>query len=227
MTAAAIVVAAGSGQRFGNAGKSFAQCGGVPMAWWSLVAATAATTVDEIVLVCGEHSRADASSLLERFDGNKPVMLALGGARRQDSALAGIAATSGTVDVVAIHDAARPLVTGELFDRAIDAAYADGAAIVGVPVSDTIKRVRSGLVQETVPRDEIVSVQTPQAFQKSLLLKAFASATASGLDVTDEAALVEAFGHPVRVVPGSSDNLKVTYPADLVLVEALLKARAT
>jgi 2-C-methyl-D-erythritol 4-phosphate cytidylyltransferase len=227
MTAAAVIVAAGSGQRFGNTGKSFTQCCGVPMAWWSLAAATKATSIDEIVLVCGEHSHDAARAVIDQFRGAKPIVLVLGGGRRQDSSLAGVAATSPEVDVVAIHDAARPLVTGELFDRAVEAARAHGAAIVAVPVSDTIKRVSDDLVEETVPREQFVAVQTPQAFQKSLLIKAFASASESGLDVTDESTLIESLGHPVRVVPGGTENLKVTYPADLVVVEALLNARAT
>ena len=103
----------------------------------------------------------------------------------------------------------------------------DGAVIVAVPVSDTIKRVAHDVVRETVPRDELMSVQTPQAFQKPLLLSAFARAQEAGVEVTDESSLLEAIGQPVRVVPGRMDNFKVTYPADLVLVELLLKARAT
>ena len=226
MTAAAIIVAAGSGQRFGNEGKAFALVNGMPMAWWSLTAANQAAPVSEIVLVCGTHSRAAAQSLLEQFDTDKPARLAIGGARRQDSALAGIAETSDGITIVAIHDAARPLVTCDLFDRSIEAAMEHGAAIVAIPVADTIKRVSGDTVQETVPRNDFVSVQTPQAFRKSLLLDAFAAAETSGSTVTDEAALMEASGHVVHVVQGRSDNIKVTYPTDLLLVDALLKARS-
>jgi 2-C-methyl-D-erythritol 4-phosphate cytidylyltransferase len=176
--------------------------------------------------VCGEHSHAAASALLEIFISTKPVTVALGGPRRQDSALAGIAATTTNVDLVAIHDAARPMVTGDLFDRVIEAAQENRAAIVAVPVSDTIKRVVNDVVLETVPRDELRSVQTPQAFEKALLLEAFASAAESGATVTDEASLIESLGYEVHVVPGRNDNIKVTYPSDLILVEALMKARA-
>lgn len=226
MTAAAIIVAGGSGQRFGNAGKSFALVGGMPMAWWSLAAASEAELVDEIVLVCGEHSEAAAHALIPLIAGDKPIVLTRGGARRQDSALAGIEATSPDVEVVAIHDAARPLVTADLFDRAIEAARAHRSAIVAVPVSDTIKRVVDNNVIETLPRDELVAVQTPQAFRKQLLLDAFAAAATSGRTVTDEASLVESLGLPVHVVPGRNDNMKVTYSTDLALVETLLKVRA-
>src|SRR5690242_19494741 len=98
MSAAAIIVAAGAGQRFGNAGKSFVLVGGKPMAWWSLAAAEAADSVDEIVLVCGEHSRPAAQAMVDDSTGRKPLRLTLGGSRRQDSALAGINATSEQVD---------------------------------------------------------------------------------------------------------------------------------
>lgn len=225
MKAAAIIVAGGSGQRFGSADKSFVLTNGMPMAWWSLAAAAAATSIDEIVLVCGEHSQTAARALLAMFDSSKPVALAIGGARRQDSAWAGLAATSDTVDVVAIHDAARPLVTPELFEITVESAREHGAAIVAIPVSDTIKRVRGSIVRETLPRDELVAVQTPQAFCKRLLLDAFAEAAMRGATVTDEAALIEAMGHPVSVVPGLSDNIKVTYPADLHVVRAFFEAR--
>lgn len=225
MTTAAVIVAGGSGQRFGSAGKAFAPVCGMPMAWWSLAAAAEATTIDEILLVCGEHSLAAARALLERFDSSKPVRISLGGPRRQDSALAGLSSTSDDVEIVAIHDAARPLIIGELFDRAVEAARLEGAAIVAVPVSDTIKRVAGEIVLETLPRDELVAVQTPQAFRKALLLEAFSAAESAGTTVTDEASLIESYGHPVRVVPGRNDNIKVTYPADLILAQALLAAR--
>ncbi len=224
MTTAAIIVAAGAGQRFGNDGKSFVLVGGKPMAWWSLMAADGAESVDEIVLVCGEHSRNAAQAIVDDFAGRKQRTLTSGGVRRQDSALAGINATSEQVDIVAIHDAARPLITSELFDAVIAAAELYGASIAAVPVSDTIKRVVGCQVTETIPRDDLVSVQTPQAFKKQLLLDAFAQAEKNGTSVTDEAALIEQIGGSVRIVPGNSTNLKVTYPRDLALIEALMLA---
>jgi 2-C-methyl-D-erythritol 4-phosphate cytidylyltransferase len=194
------------------------------MAWWSLAAAEAADSVDEIVLVCGEHSRSAAQAMVDDSTGRKPLRLTLGGNRRQDSALAGINATSKQVDIVAIHDAARPLVTSDLFDAVIAAARQYGAAIAAVPVSDTIKRALDHRVTATIPRDDLVSVQTPQAFRKQLLLDAFAMAEKTGMSVTDEATLIEQTGGSVRIVPGTTTNLKVTYPSDLALIEALLLA---
>ncbi|MCA9860577.1 MAG: 2-C-methyl-D-erythritol 4-phosphate cytidylyltransferase, partial [Thermomicrobiales bacterium] len=186
MTAAAIIVAAGSGQRFGNAGKSFSPVAGAPMAWWSIQAANAATSVDEIVLVCGSHSHDAGIALAAELRTAKLVRVVLGGERRQDSALAGIGATTEAATIVAIHDAARPLVTPDLFDATIATARSFGAAIAAIPVSDTIKRVAASQVVQTVPRDDLVRVQTPQAFQKELLIAAFAAAEEHGRSVTDE-----------------------------------------
>lgn len=224
MKTAAVIVAAGSGQRFGSAEKSFAPLGGKPMAWWSLMAADASASIDEIILVCGEHSFDTASEVVRGFSGRKRLALVIGGARRQDSARAGIDATSDDTTIVAIHDAARPLVTSTLFDEVVAASSAHGAAIAAIPVSDTIKRVVSGHVIETIPRDELVNVQTPQAFRKSLLIEAFAHAERDGLSVTDEASLIEQAGGRIAVVNGSHANIKVTYPVDLFIAEALLRA---
>jgi 2-C-methyl-D-erythritol 4-phosphate cytidylyltransferase len=221
MTTAAIIVAAGSGQRFGDAGKSFVPLHGKPMAWWSLRAASEASSVDEIILVCAEHSFDVAAALILSFQNDKRATLVIGGARRQDSALAGIEATSPDTTIVAIHDAARPMVTATLFDDVV-AAATSGAAIAAVPISDTIKRVEDGRVRETVPREKLVSVQTPQAFHKQLLLDAFRIAEETGSSVTDEASLIEQMGGSVQVVRGSDSNLKVTYPEDVFIAEALL-----
>ena len=225
MTAAAIIVAAGMGQRFGDSGKSFAAVLGKPMAWWSLLAASSADSIDEIVLVCGQHSHQNAIELVGELDFDKRIVVVLGGIRRQDSARAGIDAVSPAVDIVAIHDAARPLVTSELFDAAVASARMFGAAVAAVPVSDTIKRVSHGCVIDTIPREDLVSVQTPQAFQTSLLRSAFAESDRTGQSVTDEASLIETIGASVHIIHGNPENMKVTYPADLALAEALLRAR--
>ncbi|MCC6674625.1 MAG: 2-C-methyl-D-erythritol 4-phosphate cytidylyltransferase [Thermomicrobiales bacterium] len=223
MSAAAIIVAAGSGQRFGDPGKSFTLVAGKPMAWWSLTAAAAAPSVDELVLVCGDHSLAAASTLVAKFATEKPIRIVLGGKRRQDSALAGVRATSDKVSVVSIHDAARPLVISALFDAVIAAAMEHGAAITAIPVSDTIKRIVDGRVRETIPRDDLVAVQTPQAFDKRQLLDAFEFAERDGATVTDEASLIEQMGGAVVVVPGAVTNIKITYPDDHAIAEMFMR----
>lgn len=223
MTAAAIIVAAGSGQRFGHAGKSFVSISGRPMAWWSLSAAMNSSAVDELVLVCAQHSWDAAETVLSQLPARKPVRRVLGGERRQDSTLAGLQAVSPSVEIVAIHDAARPLVATALFDAVIDAARQHGAAIAAIPIADTIKRVADRRVIETIPRDDLFAVQTPQAFEKRLLLDAFARSARQGSTVTDEASLIEQCGNAVHIVPGDPSNMKVTYPADRAIAEALLR----
>ena len=223
MTAAAIIVAAGSGQRFGNTGKSFAMVAERPMAWWSLTAAANSPAVGELVLVCAPHSWEAAETVCSNISTEKSIRLVLGGDRRQDSTLAGLQAVSAGIEIVAIHDAARPLVSSALFDAVIAAAGQHGAAIAAVPISDTIKRVAGQQVIGTIPREDLVSVQTPQAFDRLLLLAAFDRASTLGIDVTDEASLIEHAGGAVRIVPGSATNMKVTFPDDLAIVEALMQ----
>jgi 2-C-methyl-D-erythritol 4-phosphate cytidylyltransferase len=145
-----------------------------------------------------------------------------GGATRTGSVCRGVAAVPETAEVIVVHDAARPLASEDLFRAVIDAVTAGGAggAVPGVPVSDTIKVVDgSQWVTATLDRAALVAVQTPQAFDAALLRRAHAN----GTEATDDAALVEALGATVRVVPGDPHNLKITTPADLELAEHLLK----
>jgi 2-C-methyl-D-erythritol 4-phosphate cytidylyltransferase/2-C-methyl-D-erythritol 2,4-cyclodiphosphate synthase len=149
------------------------------------------------------------------------VALVPGGERRQDSVANAFRAVPGDVDVVLVHDAARPFVTGEVISRAIDGALAHGAAIVAVPVSDTVKRVAAApgldggaVIVETLPRDEIFLAQTPQAFRREVLAAAIAAGRSSE-PATDEAMLAERAGHRVHVVTGDASNVKITTAADL------------
>jgi 2-C-methyl-D-erythritol 4-phosphate cytidylyltransferase len=221
----AIVVAAGRGERFGAADKILRPLAGRPLLLHVLEAIDAASTVQDVILVVGEHTRPAIERLLADGERRKPIRVVIGGARRQDSVELGLRATAPDTGIVAIHDAGRPLVTAALFDRCVAAALERGAAIAAVPVTDTIKRVAAGLVLETVPRDDLWAAQTPQVFRRSLLLDAFARPLARTATFTDEAGLCEALGLPVAIVLGERLNLKVTQPEDLAIAEALL-ARA-
>ena len=223
--AAAVIVAAGLGERFGLPAKVLVSLGGRPMLAWSLDAAHAARSVRDVIVVAGPHTRAAVEALLAGGTWPKVVAVVEGGARRQDSVAAGVAAVDPALPIVAVHDAARPLVTAAHFDAGTRAALATGAAIAAVPVADTLKRVEGDRVVGTVPRDGLWAAQTPQTFRRGVLLDALASAAATGLAVTDEAALCEALGIAVAVVAGDPTNLKVTLPPDLALAEALLAAR--
>jgi 2-C-methyl-D-erythritol 4-phosphate cytidylyltransferase len=204
---AAIVVAGGGGHRFG-APKQFAVLAGSRLVDRAVDAASAAC--DEVVVVLPPGVE---------WDGSPVAASVSGGERRADSVRAGLAAVSPGCDVVVVHDAARPLAPSSLFTDVIAAVRggADGAVPV-VPVTDTVKRVEDGRVVDTPPRDGLVLVQTPQAFRAEVLR----AAHRSGEDATDDAALVEAQGGTVVVVPGAPSNLKVTGADDLLVAEALL-----
>ncbi len=220
-----VIVAAGRGERFGVAAKVLANVGDRPMLAWTLDAVARAPGVGEVVVVAGEHSERGIRDVVDAGSWPYPVRIVIGGERRHDSVMAGVRAISATVDVVLIHDAARPLVTADLFTACAAAARADGAAIVAVPVTVTIKRVRDGAVVETSPRDALWAAQTPQGFVRRLLIEASERADQRHLDVTDEASLLERLGQPVRIVAGSQSNLKVTHPSDLHIADALLRRR--
>ena len=147
-----------------------------------------------------------------------------GGSRRQDSVRAGLARVPAEAALVAIHDAVRPFVAPEAVAAALDAAAAIGAAIVASPMKPTVKRCSEGRIAATIRRDDLWCAQTPQVFRRQLILDAYAAAERDGLDVTDDAQLVEHLGQPVAIVPGSDLNLKITTPEDLALALALLAA---
>lgn len=206
----AIVVAAGSGARFGGA-KQFRAVGAERLVDRAVEAA--ARCCDGVVVVLPEGTS---------WDGPKVDAAVPGGETRAASVRAGLAAVPAAAEIVVVHDAARPLASDALFRAVIDAVEsgADGA-VPGLAVSDTIKRVDARRVVATVARDDLVAVQTPQAFRATALRAAH---TDDG-DGTDDAALVEADGGTVVVVDGEPTNLKVTGPEDLMLVNALLSLR--
>jgi len=204
---AAIVVAAGGGTRFG-APKQFTPLAGTRLVDRAVAVAAAACDAVILVLPAGRA-----------WDGPPVTAVVAGGATRADSVRAGLAALPAGTDLVVVHDAARPLATQALF-AAVVAAVRDGAdaAVPGLAVADTVKRVAGDRVVETVPRDELVAVQTPQAFGAEVLC----AAHVAHADATDDGALVEATGGTVVVVPGEPANLKVTTRSDLAVAAALL-----
>ena len=216
-----ILVAAGRGERFGE-DKVWALLMGRPVLAHALEA-LARPPVERVALVVAPTRLADARALASALPlPTLPIIVAPGGARRQDSVRNGLLAL-GQCDWVAVHDAARPLATHALLLRTLAAAQATGAAVAAVPVKDTIKRVAEGMVVETLPRAELWAVQTPQVFRGALLAQAH---RARGDDATDDAALVERHGARVGVAEGAYDNIKITAPGDLALAAWLLAQRA-
>lgn len=207
MSTSGIVVAAGSGARFGVP-KQFETVAGARLVDRAVEAA--ALACDEVVVVLPAGVA---------WDGRPVAADIPGGSTRSASVRAGLDAITGSATVVVVHDAARPLAPPALFEAVIDAVRAGAdAAVPGLPISDTVKRVDRDHVIETIARDELVTVQTPQAFRADVLRAAHTAEA----DATDDAALVEAAGGNVVVVPGDPRNLKVTAPADLVMAAALL-----
>jgi len=208
----AIVVAAGQGSRFGRP-KQYEPLAGRRVLDWSLDAAR--LSCDGVVLVVPADRAYDAEP--------GATAVVVGGASRSESVRNGLAAVPADAAVVVVHDGARPLATSALFDAAAGAVRAGAAgAICAVPVTDTVKRVSGSEVAETLDRRHLVAVQTPQAFDAAALRKAHAGRP----EATDDAALVEAVGGRVVVVPGDVHNLKITNPEDLLVAEALLSRRS-
>lgn len=221
---AAIIVAAGRGTRFGATNKVLLPLAGEPVLVHSLRVLLAAPGISQVVIVAGEHTYSAIVGLAARASTAATVVL--GGERRQDSVAAGLAHIGDRIDLVVIHDGARPFLTPRMVGSAIAAAATHGAAIVAVPVRDTIKRVTAGFSEGTVPRDDLWAAQTPQAFRLDRLRAGLAHAVERGLTVTDEATLFEELGWPVAIVPGSPENIKITERPDLAVAEALMTQRS-
>jgi 2-C-methyl-D-erythritol 4-phosphate cytidylyltransferase len=226
MNAAAILLAAGRGERLGeDTPKAFVDLQGRPLLSHAVDSATGCAAISLVVVAVPrgfeERALAHVAHLGER------ARVVVGGASRQGSVAAalGVLAThGGPVDAVVVHDVARPLATAALFDAVLDGlAVADGV-VPGIPVSDTIKRVRRGVVAETLLRDELVAVQTPQAFRRAALERAHAAARGDGVEATDDAALLERIGARVAVVAGNPRNIKVTGPEDLTVASLLVRS---
>ena len=227
----AVIVAGGSGQRFGNpGGKQLIDVAGRPLMSWSLLAFDAAPSVAHIVVVCPAQRTGEVRSrAVDPLGLSTPVSFAAAGETRQDSTRSGLAAVPDGCSYVAIHDGARPLVTPRLIERAVRALReADGVdgVVCGQPAVDTLKLVDGDdVIRDTPPRSCYWTVQTPQIFSVDVLRRAEDSARAEGFTGTDDASLVERAGGRVLCVEGPRDNLKVTLPEDLPLVEFLLRRR--
>ena len=214
MHVSAIIAAGGRGARFGaDRPKQLLMLGGRPILQHSLDAFVACPIIADVVVAL-------PSDLLEHppdylVSAAKPTQIVEGGGRRQDSVSRAFALVAARADVVVIHDAARPFVSGDLIARTVEAAITHGAAIAALAATDTVKRGNAErVIVGTLPRGEVFLAQTPQAFRTDVLRDALALAPADA-DVTDEAMLAEQAGHPVRLVDGDPRNVKITTPVDL------------
>ena len=223
----AIVAAAGRGTRLGKR-KQLLDLGGQPVLAWCLDVLAASSVVSDIVVVCEADERERCAALARERCGDRLRDVVTGGERRQDSVFAGLRASMPDAAFVVIHDGARPFVTPEMIERALSAARTTGAAVVAVPVKDTIKQAGpNGVVTRSLPREQLWAAQTPQAFAFDVLYKAYVAAEAEGFVATDEAMLVEwAATSEVAIVQGSYDNMKITTADDLIAAELIARRRA-
>lgn len=217
----AVIVAAGSASRMGGIDKVMAPLGGEPMIVRTVRAFWKCDAVSEIVIVARPDLISAISDLCAGMDKVRAVVA--GGKTRQESVMLGLNALSKKVKLAAIHDGARPLVSEAVIDRAIRAANTYGAAAPAVPVKDTIKVVKGGLVEKTPDRSALQAVQTPQVFDFDLLRGALKKAEQENAAVTDDCSAVERLGMRVKIVEGDERNLKITTPLDLKIAEMLLE----
>ncbi|MGQ4807766.1 2-C-methyl-D-erythritol 4-phosphate cytidylyltransferase [Candidatus Entotheonellaceae bacterium PAL068K] len=222
---AALIPAAGSGQRMGgNVPKPFLRLGGREILARTLDVFETCRVVSEVwIVVAPEHCIRCQQAVVERYGFHKVRGVVAGAVTRQASVWQGLQHIDNEIELVVVHDGVRPFVPTALVHETVHQAARHGAAIAAVPLKDTLRRVsETGEAQETVPREGLWRIQTPQTFRRHLLYEAFLHAWQRGIVATDEAGLLEVLGHQVRIVPGVETNVKITTPDDLPVCEGLL-----
>jgi 2-C-methyl-D-erythritol 4-phosphate cytidylyltransferase len=210
--------------------KQFLELDGMPLILFTLRRLAACAAITEFFISTRADDIVSLQDRVAKSELGRPARVVHGGDTRQQSVANALAQVDPTTEVVLVHDAVRPFVTAEQIDRVIAEARKRGAAILGIPAIDTVKEVKRAslpedmaLITATIPRERIVLAQTPQAFSYPLLRDSFRLAQRDGVTASDEAALVERFGHEVFVVVGSERNLKITRPADMELARFYLE----
>jgi len=221
----AIIVAAGRGSRAGlGYNKVLAELDGVPMLERTARVFIESGLIHQLILVIGQDDEEQVKAIIQKLPWD--IQWTYGGDERQESVYNGLKLLSGKTEIVLIHDAARPFVDEAIIRRSIEGAKIYGAACVGIPVKDTIKQVDpEGYIRQTPDRTLLWNAQTPQAFRKEIILRAHEYARQSGIKGTDDAMLAEHIGVRVKMVEGSSRNIKITSKEDLLWAEAILKSR--
>ena len=224
---AALLVCAGNATRMGGIHKILHPLGNTTVLHLALQSICACASIACAVVICREQDIAAFRQSIAEIEPALPVPVTVtaGGATRQQSVRNGFAVIPADIALVAIHDGARPLILPADAERVIAAARETGAASLGVPVKDTVKVVREGIICDTPPRAELYLTQTPQVFRRTLYAEAMQLAAEQGKDYTDDCQLVEALGNAVTMVTGDYSNLKLTTPEDFAIAEALLSRR--
>lgn len=220
-----IIVAGGKSERMGpDVDKAFLSLGSKPVIAYSLTAFEKCPEIDGVILVVRKDRIESARAMAQLFGYSKVKRIVAGGNTRQSSVQNGLRELGDDVKVVAVHDGARPCVTTEIIGETVRTAKKYGSGVAAVKITDTVKQVEAGLlVSKTVDRSKLWAVQTPQAFKRELLEKAFKVVSKKRMTVTDEASAVELVCDDVRLVPAALSNIKITTPNDLTLAAALMK----
>lgn len=222
----AVIVAAGSATRMGGIDKIMADLCGFPVIVHTLRAFEASGAIDEIVLVARQERLEELKALVKKYGFTKVTGVVPGGNTRMESVEAGLRAAGKKSSLVAIQDGARPMVTGEIIEKTVKAAVNCSAAAPGIPVKDTVKVVgNDGKVIDTPDRSALRAVQTPQVFDREMLVAAWAAARQQGKEYTDDCGAMEGIGMRVYITEGSEENIKITTPFDLKVAELIMKGR--
>lgn len=223
----AVIVAAGSGKRMGaNKNKLLLLLRGKSILSYTLSAFENTDSIDEIVLVVSENDRECIEEIVKKENIGKLKCIALGGQTRQQSVYNGLLAVSRDAEIVAIHDGARCFITPDVITKTVNEALLHGAAAAGCRLHDTLKvSSKDGFITDTLNRDEVWRIQTPQTFQYNLILKAHKAAIADSFVGTDDCILAERHGIPIKIVDGGFDNIKITTQEDLLFAEGILASR--
>jgi 2-C-methyl-D-erythritol 4-phosphate cytidylyltransferase len=221
----AIIVAGGSSQRMGF-DKLFALAAGEPVIAHTIRAFERATSISEIIVVAREKRHDEITKIISGAGFKKIRAIVRGGERRQDSVRAGLDHIVRDAEYVAVHDAARPLITPKQIEHAFEQCRAHDAATLAQPVNDTLKRADADLlVIEAVDRHQLYAMQTPQIFERKLIEDAYRAVYAENVSVTDEVSAVERLGHKIALVLNDDFNFKITYPRDLPVADFILRDR--
>jgi 2-C-methyl-D-erythritol 4-phosphate cytidylyltransferase len=224
MKVAAIIAAAGAGRRMKtDRPKQLLMLAGTAIVIHTVRKFDAAPSIDYVIVAAPRESTAEVRALIEAAGFKKPVTVVEGGERRQDSVAVALEQLQAGTTHVAVHDAVRPFVSINEIDSVVHEAERRGAAILAVPIVDTVKQVEKDFIESTLTREHLVLAQTPQVFRIEILREAFDKARTDEYYGTDESSLVERMGHPVAIVRGSERNIKITRPSDLSLAGFFLE----
>ena len=218
---AAVIAAAGYSQRMGEE-KQFIEIRGAPVLAYTLAAFQACGLISEIVVVARKDHLERVGEICAEYRISKAAKVVAGGETRLESVMSGVLAVSPSAQLIAIHDGARPCVAQEVIERAVAAAAAYHAAAPGVQISSTVKRAKDGVVAETIDRENLFEIQTPQVFTADIIKAALTNALKKSIDITDDCMAVELLKVPVYITEGSRSNIKLTTREDMLIAEAIL-----